>query len=796
FLRSYDCKIKAHKTLIGYNHDPELSWYSDSFPDFTLCFEETALVLIPCILSLSLLIITIADLLYAIILQYFHRKHRIYSSGVMFIFWILYTIGAALNFRTVLQIVFNTKTGFDLNNLCPEYKSSFLSRLTFEWFSPLIYKGYKKPLTTDDMWLLNTENKSSFIIEKFNKVWLPIIQRKWSPKDGISSQNINIFVALMKTFWPQMLFVGFIKLITSLLTFMSPLVLDLLIGFMSPDNSEPNWRGYFYASLIFVSPFIESILSGQYDYRNNLILLKIRACIISVVYQKNLKLSNNSRKNYTTGEIVNLMSVDSQRMTDFMQMMNILWSAPLQICVSLYLLWQQLGIATLAGMAFMLLLMPANGFIGAKMRSFSGQVMKMKDKRVKLMNEILSDIVQRTGKMRSFSGQVMKMKDKRVKLMNEILSGIKVFKLYSWETSFKEQVVSLRETEVKSLNSVAYLSGSMAFTFVSAPFFVGLFSFTAFVMMSSDNILDANKIFVSLSLFNIMRMPLGFFPNLISFGALFLVSLRRINEYLNAEEIDETSISRKENKETPIVVENASFKWNKESPNVLNNISLRIKRNKLVAIVGQVGAGKSSLLSSLLGDLDKIKGIINVSGSVAYVPQQAWIQNSTLKQNILFTNKINERFYKKVIDSCALEPDLKILSAGDMTEIGEKGINLSGGQKQRVSLARAVYSNADIYLLDDPLSAVDAHVGRHLMDQVIGPNGILKHKTRLLVTHRASILTNVDQIIVLKDGSISEFGTFEELLANKGDFAEFVAEYLQQQLDSEVNDEELEVIDK
>ena len=276
-----------------------------------------------------------------------------------------------------------------------------------------------------------------------------------------------------------------------------------------------------------------------------------------------------------------------------------------------------------------------------------------------------------------------------------------------------------------------------------------------------------------------------------------MVSIRRVNEFLNVQEIDETAIGRNENREMPIVVDNASFKWDKDSPIVLKNISIRVKRNKLVAIVGQVGSGKSSLLSALLGDLDKPKGNVNVSGNIAYVPQQAWIQNSTLRQNILFTNKYNEKFYNKVIEACALEQDLKILSAGDMTEIGEKGINLSGGQKQRVSLARAVYSNADVYLLDDPLSAVDAHVSRHLFDKVIGPDGILKHKTRILVTHRASVLTNVDQIIVLKGGTISEMGTFEELIANNGDFSEFVAEYvIQQQTEEEVNEDELQTIEE
>ena len=276
-----------------------------------------------------------------------------------------------------------------------------------------------------------------------------------------------------------------------------------------------------------------------------------------------------------------------------------------------------------------------------------------------------------------------------------------------------------------------------------------------------------------------------------------MVSLRRVNEFLNVQEIDETAIGRNDNKETPIVMENTSFKWGYDSEDVLKGISIRVKTNKLVAVVGRVGSGKSSLLSALIGDLDKTEGNVNVSGSIAYVAQQAWIQNTTLRQNILFTNEYNERFYNKVIEACALEPDLKILSAGDMTEIGEKGINLSGGQKQRVSLARAVYSNADVYLLDDPLSAVDAHVSRHLFERVIGPKGILKDKTRILVTHRASVLTDVDQIIVMKEGRVSEMGTFEELIANNGDFSEFVAEYVvQQQNVEEVNEDELKAIEE
>ena len=177
----------------------------------------------------------------------------------------------------------------------------------------------------------------------------------------------------------------------------------------------------------------------------------------------------------------------------------------------------------------------------------------------------------------------------------------------------------------------------------------------------------------------------------------------RINKYLNADEIDDNAITHNENIKSPVVVENASFAWSKGEAPILKNISLKVGRKKLVAIVGQVGAGKTSLLSAVLGDMEKLKGTVNTNGRVAYVPQQAWIQNETVRQNILFAKEYNDIYYKRVLETCALEQDLKILTAGDLTEIGEKGINLSGGQKQRVSLARAVYANADIYLLDDPL---------------------------------------------------------------------------------------------
>lgn len=240
----------------------------------------------------------------------------------------------------------------------------------------------------------------------------------------------------------------------------------------------------------------------------------------------------------------------------------------------------------------------------------------------------------------------------------------------------------------------------------------------------------------------------------------------------------------------PLSIENGVFSWG-DGEVTLKNINMQVKKNTLCAIVGTVGSGKSSVVQAYLGEMEKISGSVNTVGSIAYVPQQAWIQNSTLRDNILFGRPYDRKRYNRVIDACALRPDIQMLSAGDQTEIGEKGINLSGGQKQRISMARAVYSDADLYFLDDPLSAVDSHVGKHIFEEVIGPNGLLAKKTRVLVTHGITFLPQTDNIYVMKLGEISENGTYQELLNKKGDFSDFLLQHLQE---GNAEEEELDVI--
>ncbi|XP_075798821.1 multidrug resistance-associated protein 1-like [Microtus pennsylvanicus] len=477
--------------------------------------------------------------------------------------------------------------------------------------------------------------------------------------------------------------------------------------------------------------------------------MRIKTAVVGAVYRKALVITNSARKSSTVGEIVNLMSVDAQRFMDLATYINMVWSAPLQVILALWLLWLNLGPSVLAGVAVMVFMVPFNA------------VMAMKTKTYQVAH--------------------MKSKDNRIKLMNEILNGIKVLKLYAWELAFQDKVMDIRQEELKVLKKSAYLAAVGTFTWVCTPFLVALLTFAVYVTVDKNNILDAKKAFVSLALFNILRFPLNILPMVISSIVQASVSLKRLRIFLSHEELEPDSIERWPVKDgggmNSITVKNGTFTWARGESPTLNGINFSIPEGALVAVVGQVGCGKSSLLSALLAEMDKVEGHVTLKGSVAYVPQQAWIQNDSLRENILFGHPLKERYYKAVLEACALLPDLEILPSGDRTEIGEKGVNLSGGQKQRVSLARAVYCNSDIYLFDDPLSAVDAHVGKHIFEKVVGPMGLLKNKTRILVTHGISSLPQVDVIIVMSGGKISEMGSYQELLDRDGAFAEFLRTY-------------------
>ncbi|KAH9589496.1 Multidrug resistance-associated protein 1, variant 2 [Schistosoma haematobium] len=548
----------------------------------------------------------------------------------------------------------------------------------------------------------------------------------------IHKMKFSLLYALMKTYGKTLLWSAFLKFLYDILVFVNPLLLKLLLNFLQNTQSEPIWHGYLYAIAIFIDTSVQSLILQSYFHIVFKLGMNIKTAITAAVYRKSLRLSNKARYQSTTGQIMNLMSSDAQQFVQLMPFINILWSGPFQITIAMVFLWRELGPSVLAGVGVLLLLLPLNVLVA---------------RRSKIFQEKKSSCA-----------------DSRIKFINELMNGIRVLKLYAWEPSFMREIGLIRDQEVKYLRKFTYLQ-SLSFLWHCTPFFVAISSFGVYILTSDKNILDAQKAFVSLSLFNILRFPLFMFPMIISNLAQCYVSIGRLTKFLAHTELDMESYSKEDTPGIAAVVERGVFGWDPDEEPTLTNISIQFPEGQLTTIMGSVGSGKSSLLHALLGDMENFNGRVNVKGTVAYVPQQPWIYNATLRDNILFHHSYEPIKYQQVLHACNLIPDLDLLPNGDMTEIGDKGINLSGGQKQRVSLARACYADADVYLLDDPLSAVDAHVGLHLLKYVLSrSNGLLASKTCILTTHSPKALPFSDRVGLMSDGQIIELGNYQQLI--------------------------------
>ena len=356
---------------------------------------------------------------------------------------------------------------------------------------------------------------------------------------------------------------------------------------------------------------------------------------------------------------------------------------------------------------------------------------------------------------------------------------MKSIKLYAWTKAFAKRLSYVRnERELGTLRKIGASQAFANFTWSTTPFLVSCSSFALFVLIQ-DKPLTTDIVFPALTLFNLLTFPLAVLPMVITAIVEASVAVERITNFFLAEELQEDAVlvgktAKKVGKESVRVVD-AAFTWNKyESKCVLENINFTSKKGDLSCVVGRVGAGKSSFLQSLLGDLWKLKGEVVLRGNSAYVAQSPWVMNASVKENILFGHRWDPYFYDQTVHACALVDDINSLSDGDQTEVGERGISLSGGQKARLTLARAVYARADIYLLDDILSAVDQHVGRHIIDNVLGSKGLLASKTRILATNSITVLKDATSITLLRDGGIIESGSYQEVMARKGEISRLV----------------------
>ena len=640
--------------------------------------------------------------------------------------------------------------GEEQSKECPEESANFWSLITFSWMNSIMVLGYKKPLTEDDLWDVNQEDYARTVSEEFERVWSEE-RRRHGSKPSLTR-------ALFKAFGGPFSFAALFKLVQDGLQFTQPQLLNLLILFIGSQqsgrgtNSLPTEIGFLLASSMLLCGIIQSIMLHQYFHMCIRSGMHVRAALVTAIYKKALRLSNQSRQQSTVGEIVNLMSVDAQRMMDLSSYLHLLWSSPVQIVLAMVSLYRLMGPSVFAGVGVMVLMVPVNAYLALRSRKLQKSQMKNKDT--------------------------------RMKLMDEILNGIKVIKLYAWEKAFVDRVAQVRKSELDTLKSIGYLSAFQSLTWATTPFFVAFSTFAVYSFVS-DEPLTASKVFVSISLFNLLSFPLSMFPMMISAVIEAQVALTRLRNFLLNEELDFDATVKEAGavKNVMVEVQRGNFSWDPEETQILYEIDLDLKQKTLTAICGAVGSGKSSLIFAILGQMYRVNGVppVKIRGTIAYVGQQAWIINATLKDNIVFGRPFNEDLYQKTVEACGLVPDIEMLPAGDATEIGERGINLSGGQKQRVSIARAVYAQSDIYLLDDPLSAVDAHVGRHIFDNVVGPKGLLRDKARLLVTHAIQYLPQCDEVIMMRGGRIIEGPqSFKDLMAmgERGNVFRLIKDYL------------------
>lgn len=576
---------------------------------------------------------------------------------------------------------------------------------------------------------------------------------------------------------------------------------------------------------------VASVCVHQFMFHSMSVGGQARAGVISMVFAKSLKISGRARAEgpdvgkppveppttpegikkakkdekkkkaekgqddevgWSNGKVVNLMSTDTYRIDQCASWFHILWTAPVQVIITLILLIINLSYSALAGFALLVLGVPV-----------LSMVVKVLAARRRKMNKIT---------------------DKRVALTQEILMGVRFVKYFGWEQSFLSRLQELRRREIRAIQFLLGIRSGVTAVGISLPVFASMLAFITYSL--TDNSLDPASIFSSLALFNGLRMPLNLLPMIIAMTIDAFVSVGRLQEYLLAEEIkDETLVD--DNLDFAIEVSGGGFTWERSmnemekfqgertkaerkedrkqrkqdrkdeaarekrreenpetatistetttlEPFTLKDINLQVGRNELIAVVGSVGSGKTSLLAALAGDMRKTAGSVKRGARVAYCPQYAWIQNASVKENIVFGREFQESWYWEVVDACALQQDLDMLPAGDATEIGERGITVSGGQKQRLNIARAIYFDADIVLLDDPLSAVDAHVGKHLFDKAIC--GLMSNKCRILATHQLHVINKVDRVVWMEDGKIEAIGTYDKLMESNAEFAKMMGE--------------------
>ncbi|KAH8377694.1 hypothetical protein KR093_006671 [Drosophila rubida] len=656
----------------------------------------------------------------------------------------------------------------------PREHANFISAICFWFTMPTFFKGRNKMLETEDLYKALKEHKSETLGDKLCVAW----DRELLKQHQNSNKKPSLLRALIRVFGCYFGLLGMVLFLLELgLRTIQPLFLLKLIAYYTNDEETIN-DAYFYAAGVIACSALNVFIMHPYMLGTIHVGMKMRVGLCSMIYRKALKLSKTALGDTTAGHIVNLISNDVGRLDFATIFVHYLWVGPLQTLFITYLMYLKIGFAAVFGVAFMLAFIPLQAWLGKK-----------------------SSALRMRTALRT---------DERVRMMNEIIAGIQVIKMYAWELPFEHLVAFARKKEINAIRHVSYIRGILL-SFIIFLTRVSIFlSLVGYVLLGT--FLTPEVAFVITAYYNILRTTMTvFFPQGISQMAEALISVKRVEKYMLYEETDvsdrsldqsavttpgtnQTTVQSKLEQEkllTPtslqninenavlseakVSINNLMAKWDPSSPDyTLNGVNLRVQPGTLLGIVGRTGAGKSSLIQAILGELRVESGEIRVNGSFSYASQEPWLFTGTVRQNILFGQAMDKRRYNLVVKNCALERDFELLPFGDKTIVGERGASLSGGQKARISLARAVYRQTAIYLLDDPLSAVDTHVARHLFEKCM--RGYLRDRIVILVTHQLQFLQHADQIVIMDKGQVSAVGTYDSLRESGLDFAAMLAD--------------------
>uniref|UniRef100_H3D2W6 ATP binding cassette subfamily C member 12 n=1 Tax=Tetraodon nigroviridis TaxID=99883 RepID=H3D2W6_TETNG len=648
----------------------------------------------------------------------------------------------------------------------PVDNAGFLSFTAFAWIMPMVWAIFRNKLDLDSLRL------SPFDCADVNAARLQKLWKEEVAKVGL--EKASLVRAIFRFQRTRLILSAAAGVVAMVAAFMGPAILvNKVLQYIERPETSSLLYGVGLACALFFTEFCKSFLISLMWALNTRTAVRLKGAFCTMAFEKIISL--RAQGDVSNGEMINVLTGDGHKLYEAIIFASFLVCVPVIFIACIVYACFILGYTALTGVLTYIIFIPTQAFLA------------------KIINK--------------FRWKTIQITDNRVRTMNEILNSIKLIKMYAWEDSFQGKIADLRKNEKKQLWVVNFIQNVNVNLTGIVPIIATVLTFLVHTLLGLR--LNTTDAFTTITIFNALRFSLALLPQTVKTMAEAAVSIRRLKaktrfrepkRWKSHAECDmrqrvfkilliqnpEPYLQHRKDNKLAIVVENATLSWTKPGRQpgsdqagstlpTLRNISFKLQKGHLLGVCGNVGSGKTSLISSILEQMHLLQGSLWTDGTFAYVSQQAWIFHGTVQENILMGKPLDQAKYNRVVEVCSLRADFDILPYGDQTEIGERGLNLSGGQKQRISLARAVYSDRDIFLLDDPLSAVDAHVGKHIFEECVKKE--LQGKSVILVTHQLQFLEFCDNILVLEDGKVLEDGDHEQLVKAGGRYAQLISNY-------------------